>query len=140
MGAQTVANARREKEMSIPYKVRPYKNPLDEKAKEKFYPAPLYHGELGFDAMCSEISEKTALTPSEVRGVIDALLTSVPKYMLLGYKVRLEGLGIFRFTFSGNGKETSDEVSSTDIRAEKIHFTPDVRLKAKMAKPEYVRA
>jgi len=130
---------RRKKEMSVPYKVKTYKNPLNAEAEAKFYPAPVYHGELGFEAVCSEISEKTALTPSEVRGVIDALLTSVPKYMLLGYKVRLDGLGIFRFTFSGNGKETSDEVCSTDIRAEKIHFTPDVRLKAKMAKPEYVR-
>ena len=108
-------------------------------AEPKFYASPVYHGTLDIDDICAEISEKTALTPSEVHGVINGLLSSVPKYMLLGYKVRLNGLGIFRYAFSGIGKATSEEVVHTDIKNERIHYAPDVKLKSKMSSPEYTR-
>lgn len=125
--------------MSIPFKATPRKNPQDKDAEAKFYASPVYHGTLDIDDISAEISEKTALTSSEVHGVINAFLSSVPKYMLLGYKVRLNGLGIFRYSFSGEGKATSEEVVHSDIKNERIHFTPDVKLKAKLGSPEYTR-
>ena len=127
------------KAMSIPFKATPRKNPQEKDAEPKFYASPVYHGTLDIDDICAEISEKTALTPSEVYGVINGLLSSVPKYMLLGYKVRLNGLGIFRYAFSGIGKATSEEVVHTDIKNGRIHYAPDVKLKSKMSSPEYTR-
>ena len=127
------------KAISIPFKATPRKNPQEKDAEPKFYASPVYHGTLDIDDICAEISEKTALTPSEVHGVINDLLSSVPKYLLLGYKVRLNGLGIFRYAFSGIGKATSEEVVHTDIKEERIHYTPDVKLKSKMNSPEYTR-
>ncbi len=125
--------------MGIPYKATARRNPQEPEEEMKYYASPAYYGTLDIDKMCDEISEKTALTPSEVHGVISAFITSVPKYMLLGYKVKLNGLGIFRYTFSGTGKKTREEVVYTDIKNEKIHFTPDLKLKARLDKAEYVR-
>lgn len=70
-------------------------NPRDLEAEGKFYPAPAYIAEIGVNQLAEEISESTTLTPTEVIGVIRTLLLIVPKYMMLGYKVRLDSFGIF---------------------------------------------
>lgn len=129
--------------MAVPFVSRLRKNPRDLDAEGRFYPAPAYISEVGIDQLASEISESTTLTPTEVIGVIRSLLATVPKYMMLGYKVRLEKFGIFKIGLKTaavcKGYEKAADVSANDIDSVKVLFTPDVMVSEKLKKPEYVK-
>lgn len=128
-----------EKIMSIAYVSRKRLNPRDISAKGKFYPAPAYFGEVNLDMICEKISASTTLTPGDVKNVITSLLLTVPEYMLLGYKVRLDDFGIFKLSFSGKGKEKATQVTADDISGLKVLYTPDLKLKTKLSRPEFTK-
>ena len=118
-------------------------NSRDLEADGKFYPAPAYIAEITVNQLAEEISASTTLTPTEVIGVIRSLLLTVPKYMLLGYKVRLDSFGLFKLGLkkaeSCKGYEKASEVTANDIDSVKVMFTPDTMLSSKLEKPEYVK-
>ena len=129
--------------MAVPFISRKRLNPQKLEAEGKFYPAPAYIAEVGVNQLAEEISQSTTLTPTEVIGVIRGLLLTVPKYMLLGYKVRLDSFGIFKLGLknkaSCKGYEKASLVTANDIEGIKVMYTPDAMLKAKLEKPEYVK-
>lgn len=129
--------------MSVPYVSRKRLNPRDLEAEGKYYPAPAYIGEINVNKLAEEISESTTLTPTEVVGVIRSLLLTVPKYMLLGYKVRLDGFGIFKLGFKNStecrGHEKASAVTANDIDGVRVMYTPDIMLNSRLKKPEYVK-
>lgn len=127
--------------MSVPFVSRMRLNPRDMGADGKYYPAPAYISEIDVDALAEEISSSTTLTATEVIGVIRSLLLTVPKYLLLGYKVRLDSFGIFKLGLKSTckGYEKPADVTANDIEGLKIMFTPDVKLKGKIASPDYVK-
>lgn len=129
--------------MAVPFVSRLRKNPRDIGAEGRYYPAPAYISEVGINQLASEISESTTLTPTEVIGVIRSLLTTVPKYMMLGYKVRLDSFGIFKLSFNNaitcKGYEKASSVTASDIASIRVMFTPDVMIKEKLARPEFVK-
>lgn len=75
--------------------------------------------------------------------VIRSLLQIVPKYLLLGYTARLDSFGLFKLGFKKSpdckGYEEAGDVSAADIASLKIMFVPDVMLKARLEKPEFVK-
>lgn len=129
--------------MAVPFVSRKRLNPRDLEAERKFYPAPAYIGEIGVNQIADEISESTTLTPTEVIGVIRSLLLTVPKYMMLGYKVRLEGFGIFKLglkkTEGCAGYDKAADVTANDIAGVKVIYTPDTMLSEKLKNPAYVK-
>lgn len=127
--------------MAVTFVSRKRLNPQNIGAEGKFYPAPTYISEIGINELASEISTATTLTPTEVIGVLRSLLLTVPKYMLLGYKVRLDSLGIFKLGLKTDckGWNKASDVSINDIKGVKVIFTPDSMLKAKLEKPSYVK-
>lgn len=129
--------------MAIPFVSRKRLNPRDMKAEGKFYPAPAYIAEVDVNQLAEEISESTTITPTEVLGVISSLLRTLPKYLLLGYKVRLNSFGIFKIGLKVDprcsGYERATEVTANDIEGLKVMFTPDIMLKRKIEKPAYVK-
>lgn len=129
--------------MAVPFVSRKRLNPRNLEAEGKFYPAPAYIAEIGVNQLAEEISTTTTLTPTEVIGVIRSLLLTVPKYMMLGYKVRLDSFGIFKLGLKNaptcKGHEKATEVTASDIAGVKVMYTPDTMLNAKLEKPEYVK-
>jgi len=129
--------------MSVPFVSRKRLNPRDLEAEGKYYPAPAYIAEIGVNQLAEEISASTTLTPTEVIGVIRSLLLTVPKYMLLGYKVRLDTFGLFKLGLKKaeacKGYEKASEVSANDIDGVKVMFTPDTMLGSKLERPDYVK-
>lgn len=129
--------------MAVPYVSRRRMNPRDMKAEDRFYPAPAYISVIDINQLAAEISEITALTPTEVVAVIRSLLQTVPKYMMLGYKVRLDTFGILklglRIAQGCGGHALASEVSASDIESLRVMFTPDVMLKEKLKHPEFVK-
>ncbi|MCR5766687.1 MAG: DNA-binding protein [Treponema sp.] len=129
--------------MAVPFVSRKRLNPQDVDAEGKFYPAPAYIAEIGVNQLAEDISQSTTLTATEIIGVIQSLLTTVPKYMLLGYKVRLDNFGIFKLGFKNKaeckGYDKANLVTANDIDGLRVMYTPDSMLKAKLNKPEYVK-
>ena len=127
--------------MAVPFVSRKRLNPQNLDAEAKYYAAPAYISEIDVNDIASEISENTTLTPTEVFGVVRSFLNIVPKYLLLGYKVRLDGFGIFKAGFSGTkcGHEKATEVSADDIKGLKVLYTPDTMLKNKLENPTFVK-
>lgn len=127
--------------MSIPFVSRLRKDPRTPTEAGKFYPAASYIAEINVSKLASEISDNTTLTPTEVIGVIQSFLTTIPKYMMLGYKVRLDGFGIFKLGLINGckGHEKAVDVTANDIKGLKILFRPDGFFKLRMDKPEYVK-
>lgn len=145
--ARTTGNAKQPRSggniMAVPFVSRKRLNPRNLEAEGKFYPAPAYIAEIGVNQLAEDISASTTLTPTEVIGVIRSLLLTVPKYMTLGYKVRLDNFGIFKLGLKNNanckGHEKASEVTASDIAGLKVLYTPDTMLLAKLEKPEYVK-
>ena len=126
--------------MAVTYVSRIRKNPLIKNAAGKYYPAVSYISEINVSKLAQEISESTTLTPTEVIGVIQSFLTSIPRYMLLGYKVRLDSFGILKLGFTGTvGHEKEEDVSANDIGGLRILFHPDKMLMHRLENPEFVR-
>ena len=138
---QNSENIIKEQAMAVPFVSRKRSNPRDLDADGKFYPAPAYISEVNVNKLAEEISESTTLTPTEVVGVIRSLLLTVPKYMMLGYKVRLDSFGIFKLGFrhSCKGWEKASQVTANDIDDVKVIFSPETMLKDKLKKPEFVK-
>ena len=129
--------------MAIPYVSRKRLNPRDLTAEGKFYPAPAFVGEVGINQIAAEIAENTVVAQPDVIAVIRSLLQIVPKYLLLGYTARLDSFGLFKLGFKKSsdckGYEEAGDVSAADIASLKIMFVPDVMLKARLEKPEFVK-
>ncbi len=141
--AERKSSQNKEAGMAVPYVSRKRLNPRDLDAEGKFYPAPAYIGEIGVNKIAEEISESTTLTPTEVIGVIRSLLLIVPKYLMLGYKVRLDSFGIFKLGLKNadtcKGHEKASEVTANDIEGVRVIYKADSMLSAKLDKPEYVK-
>lgn len=108
-----------------------HKNPLDLSAAEKYYPAPVYLQTTDLSNLASEIAHSTSLTATDVKAVIEELLVSFKRHLLSGEKIKLDGIGIFKVSFSGTGTETPEEVTSKNIDPSTIRvtFVSDLKLK-----------
>ncbi len=73
------------------------------------------------------IAEKSSLTPGDVHNVIRNMVTVMGRLLLNSQTVKLDGLGTFTLIAksSGNGVDTPEKVSPSQIRALRIQFTPE---------------
>jgi predicted histone-like DNA-binding protein len=75
-----------------------------------------------------------------VNNVIDSLLDTVPKYLLMGKSVNLGGLGTFRLSFSSEGADTAEAFNTSMIKRVKVIFTPSTELKSANEKASFEKA
>lgn len=111
------------------YTLRQRINPLDRTAEPKYYAAPKYGEEVDIRMLAEDISKSCTLTPADIRAVIESLIDRMPFYLKNSNKIRLDGLGIFKLSFSSEGKEKSEDVTAKDIKNLKVIFTPNNELR-----------
>lgn len=111
------------------YTILSRKNPLDLEALAKFYLQSRMLGTIGLNDICQEISISSSLTRGDVTNTIMCFLDTIPKYLKLGYSVKLDDLGTLRLAINSVGSDTPEE--ATAVNAKKIHtvFTPSSQLK-----------
>lgn len=97
-----------------------FKNPLKQDAPGKFYPYPVYEKTIGLDDFVEEISHSTSLTPMDVRASIMEVIEIFQPYLVRGHKIRLDGIGTFKVSFKGAGKDTAEDVTAEDVTAANI--------------------
>ena len=111
------------------FKVIQENNPIDKDKNALFYPFPVYSDTLEIRDLLQEISYASSVTPSDVRAVTDSLVEILQRYLVIGNKIKVDGIGTFKLSFNGSGKETSKDVSANDIYNAKVTFLSDKNLR-----------
>ena len=113
------------------FKIIHRNNPQDLNSAGKFYPAPVYHSTINLKNLANEIAHSTSLTASDVKAVIEELIVSFERHLINGEKLKLDGLGTFKTSFSGEGSESIEEVSAKNIdnKSIRVTFVADNELK-----------
>ena len=86
--------------------------------------------------IADDIVALSSLSRGDISNVIDNLLDTVPKYLLMGKSINLSGLGTFRLSFSSKGADTPEKFNASMISGMKVIFTPSPELKNAISKPE----
>jgi predicted histone-like DNA-binding protein len=120
--------------MSLQFNAVQRRNPQNKVIK--WYAASRLTGKRGLKDLSKDLAEVSSLSAGDVQNVIANLIEQLPKWLMQGNSVKLDGFGTFRLSFSSEGVETEEEVNAgliTDIR---IIFEPDEEIKSRIAKTQ----
>ncbi len=104
-------------------------NPQDTQSPARFHPTPVYIDTMDLDALSSDVSHSTSMTPADVRAVIVEVVTVLQKNLIRRVKIKIDGLGLFKLSFGGTGHENAKEVSALDISGVKVTYIADAKIK-----------
>jgi predicted histone-like DNA-binding protein len=108
--------------------------------EKKWYASPRQTGKRDLKSMSKDLADVSSLSAGDVQNVIVNLVDQMPKWLMEGISVKLDGFGIFRLSFSSDGVATKDDVSATQITDVRILFDADVNLKDRIQKTKVVPA
>jgi predicted histone-like DNA-binding protein len=66
-------------------------------------------GNMNLKSFSKDLSEVSSLSAGDVLNVIIILIDQLPKWLMEGDSVKLDGFGPFRLSFSSDGMATRDE-------------------------------
>lgn len=98
----------------------------------KWYPQSVLVGStVTTDQIAKRVAAESTVAPADVKAVLTALSGVMGDYMAQGRSVKLDGIGSFFFQSSatGNGKNTAEDVSASDINGVKVRFIPETTYK-----------
>ncbi len=121
------------------YSVTKRQNPLDRKGDSKYYAAPEYGEEIDINTLAKEISKTCTLNPADIVAVIESFLDKMPQYLKSSNRIRLNKFGIFKLSFSSQGQEKAEDVTSADIKSARVLFTPSAQLKRELSDVTYTK-
>ena len=107
-------------------------NPIT-KAK-KWYAQPNLTGRRTLKDLSKDISEVSSLSAGDVQNVISNFVEQLPKWLMEGDSVKLDGFGTFRLSFSSDGVSTKEEVTANQIKDIYILFDADDQIKERIQK------
>jgi predicted histone-like DNA-binding protein len=119
------------------YKMTQRKNPQKKDDPGKWYAAPVNEGKVSQKDVASDIVTLSSLARGDVANVINSLIDTIPKYLLMGKSVNLGDIGTFRLSFSSKGVENPATFNTNMISNVKVIFTPSTELKAKFTKVSF---
>ncbi len=92
---------------------------------EKAFAVPVYTGYTELEDICKAISERSALSSADVKGVLDSLNYVLDLELRGSRIVRLGELGNFRMSFSSKGTDPKEKFNATgNITGARILFYP----------------
>ena len=105
--------------MPQPFYSRKHELKVGPRKGETVYSAqPYYYGVISTRQMATQIAEESSLTRADVIAVIDRLVYYCKTHVMLGYKIRFDGLGTFYNEFVTTGTVNSpDEVTAKLVKA-----------------------
>lgn len=110
------------------YTVIKRRNP-QKKEEVKFHPYPLKSGIVKSKDIADEIAGRCSLTSGDIMNVFKNLQEILPKYLAMGYNVKLDNIGTFRVTFKTEGSTELDKVDENKIKKIVVHIITDKELR-----------
>ncbi len=102
--------------MAIQVKASLRKNPQDKKAAGKYYAQVVLAPEMTQRQIIDQIADRCTVTGSDVKAVLDALMTVIKRNLANGSPIRLGDLGSFRPSVSGIGSENVDKFTASNVK------------------------
>ena len=121
------------------YKLIKRSNPQNKK-DEKWYASPVNEGKISKTDIAKEIVNMSSLSRGDVSNVIENLLDTMPKYLLMGKSISLGEFGTLRISFSSKGVVKPEEFNANLMKGAKIVFTPGVELKKNLKDLRFEKA
>lgn len=111
------------------YKVGKKKFTKKGKYNELYYPVGVYKGVLNSDDIADILAQRTTIKQPDLAGALVGLSQIIEEQLHLGYKVNLEGIGIFSLSLtSQEGYKKPEDVLPGRVRANKICFKASPKL------------
>ncbi|MGF7140460.1 HU family DNA-binding protein [Roseimarinus sediminis] len=115
--------------MSIDFKIVEKAQPgIAGGGEKKFYAHVVNGKEATIDELVADIEKFSALSESDIRGVIIALENVIQTKLSQSRIVRLEKLGSLYPSLSSRGEESADKVSAASIKSVSVNYRPGKRI------------
>jgi len=124
--------------MALKYVVKAKRSGVGAKAL-KYYALPFRSGEISTLQLAEELSERCTLTEMDIRATLIGLSKMIEEYLHNGYSVRLDDLGRFTLSVTSDGFDDVAECTPSKVKAKKICFMADKRLKENLKKVTFER-
>ena len=115
--------------MAITIKPALRKNPQDKAAAAKYYAQVVLAPEMTQKQIVEQIADRCTLTGSDIKAVLDALMTVIKRNHANGSPVRLGDLGSFRPSVSGIGIATADKCGANSVKKARVIYVPSTEIK-----------
>jgi predicted histone-like DNA-binding protein len=109
------------------YRVKQKRNGIND--KELYYAIPAWSGLIGTREIAQRLSERSTLTPADIRATLIGLVDVMESYLHEGYSVKLDDLGVFRLSATSEGYATAEECTPRRVRVAKLCFRADPQIK-----------
>jgi len=110
------------------YKLIERSNPLD-RTKTKLYASPVNDGTITQKMISTDIMDLSSLSRGDISNVLESLIATMPKYLLMGKSIKLGDFGTLRLSFSSDGVDEAKDFNTNMIRGVKVVFTPSPEFK-----------
>ena len=124
--------------MAIRYDVKTKRSGVGAK-ESKNYAIPVRSGEISTRQLAEELSERCTLTETDIRATLIGLSKMIEEYLHNGYSVRLDDLGRFTLSVTSAGYDVPEDCTPKMVKAKKICFMADKRLKENLVKVTFER-
>ncbi len=115
--------------MSVKFVVVPRRNPRAPEDPVKYYAHAKSRGETTVRELANRIAEISTVSSVDTLAAIEAFLKVVPQEVAAGNIVRLGDFGSYNISIKSEGSATAEEVTSTNIKGNAIHFRPGKEFK-----------
>ena len=82
-------------------------------------------GNYGTEELASDISQAASLTEGDVIGALRSFSDIIKTKLIMGYNVKLNGIGTFSISLTSEACDTEKECKPNKVRAGKISFKAD---------------
>lgn len=114
------------------YVIQARKNPIN-RDEEKYYLIAKTLGVIDLKQICGEISLSSSLTRGDVANTIMSFLDTIPKYLKMGYSVKIDELGSFRLSIHSEGSDTPEEATASKMKSIHPVFVASTQLKKEIS-------
>lgn len=115
--------------MAITIKASLRKNPQDKAAAAKYYAQVVLAPEMTQKQIVEQIEDRCTLTGSDIKAVLDALMTVIKRSLANGSPVRLGDLGSFRPSVSSQGSELAEKCTARTVKKARVIYVPSAEIK-----------
>ena len=119
------------------YRVKMKRNGIND--KESYHAVPAWSGLIGTREIAQRLSERSTLTPADIRATLIGLVEVMESCMHDGYSVKLDDLGVFRLSVTSDGYNTPEECTPHRVRAAKVCFRADTQIKKNLKSVKFER-
>lgn len=114
--------------MAFKYRIKTKRPALADK-KIKYYAVPIRSDKVHINNLAEELSHRCSLTKGDVLSALSGLVDLIEEHLHKGDSVQLDELGTFTLSATSDGFDTPEECTPSKVRAQKICFRADNKLK-----------